>query len=469
MSWVTTLFGDYEPDKPPNNDMGNAYVGAGCWRPVGAFQAITAALPGPFNGATAFVATDGTSALLGGTTDAIYRYSGSAWSDIATGLTVPDRWQFTQFGDLAIAVNGGVTKKIDLIASSIADIPDAPTAVCVATVRDFVVYGQANGDKAMVQWSGFNNQDDNTPGVNQAGFQPMLAGGFVMGITSGEYGLIIQRSRVVRMTYTTDPDDPFQFDPISENIGAISRGSIVQAGNIAFFYSDKGFMKCDGNEVTPIGVERVDKTFADLYPRSILDQMYAAVYPRRNVVAWMMPGTPGLMLLYDYALDKWAPIRTNAIAVFSGFTANISLEDLDALYPDGLDSMPYSLDDPRFSGGDPVFLLVDQNYVFGTLTGDNMAAFFACQLQEYVSGRRARVKTSRVIGDAISGVTITLDSRRMLGNAASTVTTGDIQPSGTMPVRANARFIAPRLDFAAGATWSFQQGLQLDVEDGGGR
>lgn len=471
---ATTTFGPYEPDKPAllNGglvDMANAYAGANGYRPVGQFQAFTAALPGAFNGATSFVATDGTSAFLGGTTTGIYRYSGTAWTAIATSLTFPNRWQFTQFGDLAICVNGGTTKKINLISSAIADVPGAPTATSVATVRDFVVYGQANGDKSMVRWSAFNNQDGNTPGVDQAGFQPMLAGGFVMGIAGGEYGVIIQRSRVMRMTYTADPDDPFQFDEISANIGAISSGSIVQGGRDIFFYSDKGFMKCDGNTVTPIGVERVDKTFADAYPRSILDQMYAAIDPRRNVVAWMMPGTTGVMLLYDYALDRWAPIRTNNIAVVSGFSSNVTLEDLDALYPGGIDTMPYSLDDPRFAGGDPVFLMVDNANVFGTLSGANMAAYFTCAFQEYMPGRRARVKTSRVLGDATAGVTITLDSRRMIGNGPSTTSRATIQPSGAMPVRANARYIAPRLDFAAGAAWTFQSGVQLEVEDGGGR
>jgi hypothetical protein len=468
------LFGPYEPDKPANRspalaDIANAYPGANGYRPVGQFQAITAALPGPFSNATAFINSAGNGVFLAGTLSGIYRYSGSSWSALATGLTFPNRWNFTQFGDLAICVNGGVTKKVDLVANSIADVTGAPTALLVATVRDFVVYGQAGGDALMVQWSGFNNADSNVPGTNQAGFQPMLAGGHVMGLGGGEFGIIVQRSRVVRMSYTGDPDNPFQFDAIAENIGAVSRGSVAQVGRDVYFLSDEGFMRCDGNQVVPIGVERVDRMFSATYPRSTLEQMYAAGDPRRNVVTWTMPGSPGMTLLYDYALDRWSALRTNLVAAFSGFSSNLSLDDLDALYPGGVDTIPYSFDDPRFAGGDPLFLMVDISNVIGTLSGANMAAYFTCAFQELAPGLRARVKKVRPLGDAAAGLTVTLDCRARLGDAAGTKAFGTMTASGLIPVRANARYIAPRLDVAAGADWTFQQGLEFDIASGGAR
>ena len=470
---VRTIFGPYEPDKPPHlqdglSDMGNAYATSNGYKPVGIFGGITTALPAAFNGGASFVASDSTGSLIAGTATGLYRYSGGAWIPYVTGLTVAYRWQFTQFGDLAIAVNGAVTRKVDLRGGTAVAVPGAPTALCVATVRDIVVYGQADGNAAMVQWSAFGNQDGNTAGLNQAGFQPMLTGGAVMGIAGGEYGIIVQRNRVVRMSYTGDPDVPFQFDEISANIGAISRGSIVQAGRLVFFLSDRGFMMCDGNEVKPIGLERVDRTFFANYARPSLVQMYAAVDPRQNTVGWMMPGRPGLMLLYDWALDKWAPIRTNAVAMLSGFSANTTLEALDAIYPN-LDTMPYSLDDARFEGGDPLFMLVDNSNVFGTLSGSNMAAYFACPFQEYAEGRVARLRSVRPLTNAISGVSVSLDARARIGDGAGAKTQSTLTQSGFIPVRSAARYIAPRLDFVDSAAWSYVQGLEVDVSAGGGR
>lgn len=468
------IFGPYEPDKPAHllnglSDMGNAYAGANGYRPVGKFGAITVALPEKFSGGAAFIASDGTGTLIGGTTDGLYHYVSGAWTPYVTGLSLSIRWQFTQFGDVAIAVNGSTTREVNLVSGAISNVPDAPTARSVATVRDFVVYGQAGGNAAMVQWSAFGNQDGNTPDVDQAGFQPMLTGGSVQGIAGGEYGVIIQRSRVVRMTYTGDADDPWQFDEISANIGAITGSSIVQAGRTIFFLSDRGFMMCDGNTVTPIGNERVDRTFFAAYQRASLDLMSAAIDPRRNVVAWAMPGTPGMMLLYDWALDRWAKIRFGLAAVFSGFSANVTLEALDALYPGGIDTIPYSLDDGRFAGGDPLFLVVDRTNAIGTLSGDNMPAYFTCPFQEYVQGGVARLRTVRPLSDVLDGITVTLDSRARLGDPAYTSTASTLTGTGLMPVRSSGRYIAPRIDLADSATWTYLQGIELDVSSGGAR
>lgn len=471
---MRVIYGPYEPDKPQFlqdglSDVSNVYPAANGYRPVGAFSPITQSLPASFYGGASYVSSDGTGTLLGGTNANLYRYDGTAWVALMTSPTIPARWQFTQFGDLAIAVNGGVTQKVDLLANTVAPVPGAPTAHSVATVRDFVVYGQANGNAAMVQWSAFNNQDGNTLGVDQCGNQPMLTGGFVMGIVGGEYGLIIQRSRVVRMTYTGDPDVPFQFDEISANIGAISSYSIVQAGRMVFFLSDRGFMVCDGNEVKPIGLERVDATFFKQFPRATLSQMYAAVDPRRNTVAWSMPGSPGLILLYDWALDKWSPIRMMAGAIMSGFSTNASLDALDVLYPDGIDSIPYSLDDERFAGGDPLFLVINNDHAMGVLSGANISASFQTVLTEYAQGAVSRLRSVRPICDATAGIEVMFDARGRLGDPPTARAFTDLRPSGSMPVRASGRFISTRMTIAAGVPWSYVQGLDIEAVAGGTR
>jgi hypothetical protein len=186
-------------------------------------------------------------------------------------------------------------------------------------------------------------------------------------------------------------------------------------------------------------------------------------------VAWLVPGSPGLILLYDWAQDRWSNIRMNAIGLFSGFSANISLEALDILYPGGIDTIPYSLDDPRFAGGDPLFLVVDPLSEVGTLTGSNMAAYFKMPYQEFNQGRRSRISNSRPIGDCTSGLTLTLAGRLRLGDSDTTVTRSTLTASGRMPTRINNYFIAPRVDYAEGAAWTYVSGHEFDVSLGGGR
>ncbi|ODU22778.1 MAG: hypothetical protein ABS87_01010 [Sphingomonas sp. SCN 67-18] len=468
------IFGPYEPDKPPHlheglTDLANVYPSSNGYRPVGALNPITPAIPGRFNSGAAYVASDGTASLIAGTASSLYRYSGGVWTEIASGLSGTEAWAFTQFGDLAIAVNGGTTMAVDLLTASAAPLGGSPpTATSVATVRDYVLYGQAGGEQNLVQWSGFNDATSNDPGVNQAGFQPMLEGGAVMGVVGGEYGIVIQRRRVVRVSATGD-EFVFQFDPISDEIGAISEGSIAKSGRMIFFLSDKGFMRCDGNEVVPIGLERVDRTFFAMHPRSTLNQMVSAIDPRQNIVAWLMPGNPGRMWIYNWGIDRWAKLEIAAKGMFSGFTANITLEALDALYPGGLETIPYSLDDERWAGGDPLFLLVDQQDQICTLSGPNMAASITTPFVELIDRRRTRLRAVAPIGDMTSGVSIILDSRQRLGDRASEKKRSVMQASGLMPVRSNGLFIESRLEFDAGAQWTFAQGLEFFPAMGGAR
>lgn len=468
------IYGAYEPDKAPFMhdgliDIMNAYASANGYKPVGAFEAITDPLPDNFNGGAAFVDSARNGTLLAGTLTNLYRYN-VGWESIVDSLSLNNRWQFTQFGDVVIAVNGAATQAVDLLANTAGPVSGAPTATSVATVRDFVVYGGADGNSALVQWSGFNDYTSNTPGVNQAGFQPMLDGGVVQGIAGGEYGLIIQRSSIRRMTYTGD-EFVWQFDVISPEIGAISPGSIAQSGRRVYFLSDRGFMFTDGTgEPTPIGVERVDRTFFATYNRAQLDTMYAAIDPRRTTVAWIVPGAPAKLWVYNWTLDRWTIIELDAQAVFSGFTSSLTLEQLDALYPGGLDTIPYSLDSTRFAGGDPLLLLANAGGSVGALTGANMEASFTTAYIEYSDGRRTRLRFIRPLTDAIEGMTVTMTGKQRVGDTLNMPPSrSTLMPSGDMPVRASGRYISTEMDIAAGVNWTWIQGHEPVYALGGGR
>jgi hypothetical protein len=103
------------------------------------------------------------------------------------------------------------------------------------------------------------------------------------------------------------------------------------------------------------------------------------------------------------------------------------------------------------------------------LSGANMPAYFECAFQEYTAGRVSRIRTLRPLSDATSGLTVTLDARARLGDASGAKSSAQIMTSGLMPVRSAGRYIAPRLDYAAGSAWTYAQGVELDVATGGGR
>lgn len=479
MSTKRLLFPAFLPDRDPVGVVTSAVnvlpasvdanSGATSYRPVRAFSSISDPLPATFKGGAAFISTDGTTYLLAGTSNGLARYQGGSWTNLFVGMSVPNRWAFAQFGNYVVAVNEVDTKQVDLVSGAATDLTDCPTANGVAVVGDYVVITQAGGNKLLVQWSGFNDHTKWTAGVDQSGFQPMLTGGEIKGIAGGEYGVILQRFRLVRMERTGDDEAPFSFSEITPNFGCASAGSIAQAGRTIFFRSDRGFMALeDGQSLRPIGNEKFDQAFRDSVAESDAENMWSAVDPKRSLVFWGVPGTPGRIWVYNWVIDRASTIEIPFLGLFAGYESSLSLEDVAALYPD-LDTMPYSLDDARFQGGDPRLYVVDRSSRIGALAGPNLAASIKMGWATLADPLVARVRAVQPMSDAITGVTVTIDARQQMGGPLGVVTSGAIQRSGRVAVRARGKYMAITTNIAAGVRWSYATGLDVDYDTGGAR
>jgi hypothetical protein len=335
-------------------------------------------------------------------------------------------------------------------------------------VGDYVVIIQDAGDKLNVYNSAFNDHTGWTPGVSGSQIQPMLTGGECMGFAGGEYGVILQRQRLVRMSLTGDSIAPFQFDEITPNVGCAAKASVMAIGRTVFFLSDSGFMALeDGQELKPIGSEKVNRTFASEVPRDDWERLFVAFDPQSKIVCWCAPGSPGKLWIYNYELDRWSTGKLNIDGVFSGFTASIDLETLAVTYPD-LDAMTISLDDPRFSGGNPRLYCVQAGAV-GTFFGATLASTLTHGLLEMVPARVARLASVRPLSDATDGVTISVNARARAGDEGTTTTATDLRDSGIVPIRCSGRYLQPSLQVAAGTSWSYVNALEFEYEAGGGR
>lgn len=466
------LFPAFLPDQLPRNVLTtakNVLPAADGYRPVKSLAAISDPLPATFKGGGAFISTDGTAYLLAGTANGLERYSGGEWTNLLTAMSITDRWRFAQFGDYVVAVNGVDTKQVDLNAGSASDLTGAPSGNGVAVVGDYVVITQADGNKLLVKWSAFNDHTGWTPGTNQAGFQPMLTGGEVKGIAGGEYGVILQRFRLVRMERTGDDEAPFAFPEITNNYGCASSGSIVQAGRTVFFLSDRGFMALDdGAAVRPIGNEKFDQSFRDSISPDDYERIWAAVDPKRTIVMWGVPGVPGTIWVYNWVLDRPSTIEMPFAGLFAGYESSMTLEDVADLYPD-LDTMPYSLDDPRFQGGDPRLYVVTAANEIGALSGSVLEATITHGWIAPSDPNLSRIRAAWPISDATSGVTVSIDARQQMGSPSDVTVSGEMQRSGRAPLRCRGKYISTTVTHAAGSRWSYSQGYDLEFEAGGAR
>jgi hypothetical protein len=439
------------------------------YRPLKAISTISDALDETFLGGASAIAVGGTGYLLAGTATDLYKFDAGSWTSLVSSLTITARWKFVQFGDYVVAVNGSATREIELVGGTDSAIAAAPTATSIAVIGDHVMVGNADGENNKVQWCAFRDHTAWTDGVDQAGSQPLQTGGEIQGIAGGEYGVILQRERLVRATRTGDSTAPFQFDEITSNYGCSSGATIAQAGRTVFFHSDRGFMALDdGQALRPIGSEKVDRTFEARVGRDNLANIHAAVDPQNKLVMWGIPGAPGNVWIYNFELDRWATGSLAFTGIMSGFTTSTSLETL-ALTETDLDAMTISLDDARWEGGNPRLYFFDATGAIGTLTGDNLPAEFKLSFAELISGQRAKVRGVRPITDATEGVTVRLDARLRLGDGQNSVSASTIRATGTMPIRARGRYISPSLEYAAGAVWTYARGLEIDCNEGGTR
>jgi hypothetical protein len=459
------LFGEWTPDVPPSLSEGlqvatGVYPMANGYRPAKQFVLANTAMGGACKGASAFVSPQGSSAIIAGSATNLYRAFAGGWQSIGSGysLQTGGRWRFAQFGGLAIATNeADPLQKIDLNTGVTAALDGSPPkAKLLAVVKDFLVGGVIDGDVMQLRWSGINNAEWWTIAQRQSDYQVMPTGGEINGIIGGEFGLILQRNRISRMDYVGG-NTIFTFNEISTNIGCVSVHSVIQSGQLAFWRSDHGFIMWDGANLKQIGNEKIDRYFDSLYANADWANASTAVDAKNTLVIWSMGDA---MFVYNWSLEKWTMLAQASEIIFSGVTPATSLDELDQIYGD-LDSVSTTIDDPAFLGGDPRFYVFSTSHTMGTLTGANMAATLTFGDIEFKGGREARLFRARPLTDAVANLTLTVGARARLGDSVSNRSYTTLTASGDMPIRERGRYLRPSLVHAAGATWTYSQGLEM--------
>jgi hypothetical protein len=276
-------------------------------------------------------------------------------SATTSGYTQSNRWYFTQFGNNVIAANGkDKLQYYDMTTTGTFEelSSGAPASKFVTVIRDFVVSANEPTNPNRVQWSGINDPTTWTSsGVTQADFQDVPDGGNVMGITGGEFGIVLMEQAIFRMSYVGTPL-VFQFDNIARNRGCYESNSVVQWQGITYFLSDDGFYACNGQQVIPIGAEKVNRFFFSDVVEAEIESMSAAVDPVRNLIVWGYPSLEDTyrLLVYHIVTQRWSIVDTTINRIANSATPGVTLEGLDA-FSASIDALGTSLDSRIWLGG----------------------------------------------------------------------------------------------------------------------
>lgn len=388
-SLQTLPFGKFLPDIPPLQNPGvidakNVLPAPVGYAPFPSFVALNAALPDRPLGARFGVSNDGSKFNFVGTETNLYQLnSGLGWDNRSktSGYSGIEEWAFHDFGERMIAVAGqnAPVQYFDMggTPTTFLDLPGSPpSAKVIGAVRDFVVLGDLGVDKPNVlAWSGFNNSEQWTAGVNQSGEQRLLeGGGRIQAIASSSYGYVWCETAIYRLDYVGG-QVVFNIQNVVPGRGTPAPRSVVQLGEDIYYYDNTGFrvFRRRGEATEPIGANILDKWFLARAGGNE-DAIVGVADPDSQIIYWSFRTTSQDMfdcvLAYDITLDAftYAVINHSLPVVYT--RPGYSIDNIVDILPGSLDDHPdISLDSPDFRGGKPRLQIFNDEYRLGSFSG----------------------------------------------------------------------------------------------------
>lgn len=385
-----------------------------------------------------------------------------------SALSSDAQWQFEQAGNLVFATQANELLQVFDLSSSSAfsnSLGSPPQAAYIKAVGRFLVLSGLQSFPYRIQWSGlnsFNASGSWTPGTNSSDYQDFPDGGIVRGVAGGEYGLIFQDAAIRRMTYAPDSPIVFDIDRLSDDMGLLAPYSLVRAGTSALFRAAQGFYQIDGTgQLSPIGKERVDRTFLADLDASSLQLFIGASDPRNSRVFWAYKSISGetgkfdKLLCYDYGLQRFSVIAMTGEYLASAAQSGLTLEALDDISA-SLDDLSFSLDDVA-SAQSPEIAMANGDHKIGYFNGANLEATLETAEQASEPSRMF-FSGLRPVTDAAT-VYCSLSKRERQGDAVSTSSETATNAQGFSPQRTSTRYARAKVRIPAGETWTFASGV----------
>jgi hypothetical protein len=267
----------------------------------------------------------------------------------------------------------------------------------------------------------------------------------------------------------------FRLSVISPNRGAMYGRTVCQDNRQIFFYADDGFYQINGDQVLPIGVEKVNRFFDADLNKAYTDRICAAVDPFNQLAMWLYPSvnnttnTTGIcdrMIIYNYATKKWSLSKVDASTIFSQFVGAYTVELMDIISTN-LDNINASLDTDFWSGGQMFLGGIDSDYKAAIFSGTaNECEVETAEIEPF-PGLRANITGIRPIVDATA--TLTVKARERLADTESETSSVSMRDSGINPVRKSGRYIRANVKIASGTEFNHAQGIDLVASRAGVR
>ena len=480
-------FGEWLPDQPPHLNPG-ANVATNVYYALNSYKRFPSLVDYSSNnigahsrGAGSFRDNAGNVYNFVAKNTDLYQLASGTFTSRKGSLTGGDTdfWTFTQFGNYVIASNGVDLPQYYLMGTStnfanlsaIQTAGTTPNFRVSGVIRDFLVTGNQTSNQNRIQWSGIN--DITTWSGKQADQQDLPgSGGEIVHITSGEIGYVFRQNQIIRMDYVGGATI-FRLSVISPNRGAVYGRTVCQDNRRVFFYADDGFYELNGDSISPIGAEKVNRFFDANLNKAYTDRICAAIDPFNQLALWLYPSvnntnnTTGIcdrIIIYNYATKKWSLAEANASTIFTQFVGAYTVELMDII-SENLDAINIALDTDFWNGGQLFLGAVDSDYKAAIFSGTGNEGEIETSELEIFPNHRASVQGIRPIVDATA--TVTLKTRDRLANSVTTSSSSSMNSSGMNPVRQSGRYVKVNVKTPSGVVWTNAQGIDLVASKSG--
>ena len=333
--------------------------------------------------------------------------SGTAWLD-TSGTTYAagagESWRFAQFKNLELATDfTDPIQSYDMIGGGVFSnlAAAAPLARYLAVAKNFVIaantYDPVGGlNTARLWWSAFNDPTNwPTPGSalaqqTQSDFNDLLGPqgqitGLAPNLAGCDCAVFFERG-VFRMIYS-GPPDIFDFYAATSAKGCPAPSSIVPFGAGVYYYGEDGFYFFDGNQLLPIGANKIDQWFAATLDPTGLASIVGAPDVNNKAICWLFrsiyatTALSDMMLIYRWDIQRWS-----VGAITAEWLSRIPVTTT-------LSGSPPSI--APLEAGQLQLAAVDSGGFLAFFNGSNLPAQVGTKVVQITPGGRTFVNTSR--------------------------------------------------------------------------
>jgi hypothetical protein len=463
--------------------------------PLKGLASVVAAINERAQGAASLQESDGTQHTFVGDDTDLYLLTATTFDEISSSTgayttATTDHWDFIQYGNRCIAVNGHTDGPqtylmgTDTVFSNLAGSP--PQAKHVAVINNFVMLGNIDDSGVVpnrVHWSAIDAPTDwpvigsADAAAKQSDRQDLPTGlsvEAIIGAVGGADGAVFMRESIFRVQYVGSPI-VFNFTEVERTRGTLTGKSVVNVGPFAAYLAEDGFYMFDGANSTPIGNQKVDKYFFADLDLNYIYRISAAADPVNKIIIWSYPGAgsdggaPNKLIIYNWETQRWSYGEVDAELIFSDTTVGYTLDTINAF--GNLETITTSFDDRFWVGGLNSLSAFDGSHKLSTFSGAALAATLTTtevggmelfQLPNerlYVNGVRPYVDGGTY--------TVTLTYRDSPSGTTTSVGPNAVNTNGMANFTQSCRYARFTVDVAAGGTWAHAQGVDLDVAKDG--